>query len=129
MTDIDEEIRNALSDTELEKLQAVADEPGMFAMLGDVFRGKLRFWNLYALALSFMAFGFALWTGWNFLHTNEPHAMTLWGVGMGVSIFFLAMLKLWFWMEMNKNTMIREVKRLELQLAVLSSALREKGTL
>ncbi len=126
MTDIDEEIRKVLAGSELEKLDDIAGEPGLFAMLGETFRGKMRFWNAYAMVLSFIAFGVALWTGWNFLHTNEPHKMTLWGVGMGISIFFLAMLKLWFWMEMNKNMVIREIKRVELQLAVLSNAMREK---
>ncbi len=129
MTDIDEEIRKALSGAELEKLKAVADEPGLFAMIFGLFRGKMRFWNIYGMFLVFTALGFALWTGWNFLHTDDAHMMALWGAGMGVSIFFVAMLKLWFWMEMNKNMVVREVKRLELQLAVLSSALREKGAL
>ncbi|MDQ7017873.1 MAG: hypothetical protein Q9M33_01800 [Robiginitomaculum sp.] len=129
MTDIDEEIRKVLAGSELEKLDDIAGEPGLFTMLGDTFRGKMRFWNAYAMVLSFASFGAALWTGWRFLHTNEPHEMTLWGVGMGISIFFLAMLKLWFWMEMNKNTVIREIKRVELQLAVLSNAMREKEAL
>lgn len=129
MTTIDEEIRKVLSGDELEKLDALGGEQGMYAMIFGVFRGKMRFWNMYAMVLTFAAFGFALWTGWNFLHTDDPHMMALWGTGMGVSIFFVAMLKLWFWMEMNKNMVIREVKRVELQLAVLSNALRDKGVL
>ena len=33
----------------------------------------------------------------------------------------VAMLKMYFWMEMNKNVTLREVKRLELQIARLVS--------
>jgi hypothetical protein len=33
----------------------------------------------------------------------------------------VAMLKMYFWMEMNKNMLLREVKRLELQVARLAS--------
>jgi hypothetical protein len=33
----------------------------------------------------------------------------------------VAMLKMYFWMEMNKNVTLREMKRLELQVARLAS--------
>jgi len=129
MTNIDEEIRKALSGAELEKLDALGGEQGMYAMIFGVFSGKMRFWSAFVMIITFVAFGVALWSGWNFLHTDDPHAMTLWGVGMGIAILFISMLKMWFWMEMSKNTVIREVKRVELQLAVLSSALRDKGAI
>ncbi len=129
MNELDEEIRKALSGAELEKLSSMAEEPGMFTMIFDVFRGKMRFWNLYGMVLAFAATGFALWAGWNFFHTSDPRMMTLWGMGMGVGVFFAGMLKLWFWLEMSKYSVIREVKRVELQLAVLSSALRDKGVI
>ncbi len=127
MNTLDEEIRKALSEAEVQKLDAIAGEPGMFAMLGGIFSGKMRFWSAYAMVLSFVAFGFAVWTGWKFIHTNDPHMMALWGVGMGVSIFLVGMLKMWFWLEMHKNMVIREIKRVELQLAVLANSLREKA--
>ncbi len=59
-----------------------------------------------------------------FFHTSDPRMVTLWGMGMGVGVFFAGMLKLWFWMEMNKNAVIREVKRVELQVAVLAKEMR-----
>jgi hypothetical protein len=33
----------------------------------------------------------------------------------------VAILKIWFWMEMHKNAVLREVKRLELQIARLAA--------
>jgi len=36
------------------------------------------------------------------------------------------MLKLWFWMQMDKNTVIREVKRLELQVATLAGIIKKQ---
>ena len=33
----------------------------------------------------------------------------------------MAMLKMYFWMKMNKNVVLREMKRLELQIARLAS--------
>ncbi len=127
MNTIDDEIRKALSETELQKLEAIAGEQGMFAMIFDVFRGKMRFWSAYGMVLAFAATAFAVWAGWNFFHTSDPRMMTLWGMGMGVGVFFSGMLKIWFWMEMHKNMVIREIKRVELQLAVLAKEMREKN--
>ena len=31
------------------------------------------------------------------------------------------MLKMWYWMELNKNALTRGIKRVELQLALLSN--------
>jgi hypothetical protein len=44
----------------------------------------------------------------------------LWSVGAVITMLGVAMLKMYFWMEVNKNIVLREVKRLELQVARLS---------
>jgi hypothetical protein len=35
------------------------------------------------------------------------------------------MMKIWYWLELNKNAVTREIKRLELQVARLSARMRE----
>ena len=34
------------------------------------------------------------------------------------------MIKVWFWMEIQKNAIVREIKRVELQVANLAAAMR-----
>ena len=46
-------------------------------------------------------------------------------IGFVFCINAVAMLKLWYFMEMNKNAVTREVKRLELQIARLAKRLSE----
>jgi hypothetical protein len=41
-----------------------------------------------------------------------------------VAVAGLALVKVWFWMELQKNAIVREVKRLELQVASLAAQLR-----
>ena len=125
MNTMDEEMRKVLLQTDAETLKALAEEPGMFAQISGVFQGKMRLWNIYGLVLAFAATVFALWAGWQFFHSTDPRTMILWGLGMGVAVFFSGMLKLWFWMEMNKNAVIREIKRVEWRLAVLAKSLGE----
>jgi hypothetical protein len=36
----------------------------------------------------------------------------------------LALIKVWFWLELQKNAIVREVKRLEVQVASLAAQLR-----
>ena len=38
-------------------------------------------------------------------------------------------MKLWDWMEIERTTVTREIKRLELRIAQLASSLRETGRL
>jgi len=45
----------------------------------------------------------------------------IWTAGALWAAIAVAMLKMYFWMEMNKNVVLREVKRLELQIARLAS--------
>jgi hypothetical protein len=45
----------------------------------------------------------------------------LWSAGALWAALAVAMLKMYFWMEMNKNVMLREMKRLELQVARLAA--------
>ena len=37
----------------------------------------------------------------------------------------LGLIKLWFWMELKSNAIVREIKRVELQVAGLAAAVRE----
>jgi len=36
------------------------------------------------------------------------------------------MMKLWHWMQMDKNSILREMKRMEFQIAVLSEKISDK---
>jgi hypothetical protein len=51
---------------------------------------------------------------------GDVREVVLWSVGAVITMLGVAMLKMYFWMEVNKNIVLREVKRLELQVARLS---------
>ena len=46
-------------------------------------------------------------------------------MSFGFSMAAVSMLKLWAWMEIEKNCTVREIKRLELQVARLAQRLDE----
>jgi hypothetical protein len=43
----------------------------------------------------------------------------VWGGGFFLGIFMVTALKVWAWMQMDRNAIIREIKRLEVQLTAL----------
>jgi len=55
-----------------------------------------------------------------FFDTENTNELIKLGVGGFICWSFMAMMKLYIWMQIDKNDVLRELKRLELQLAVLS---------
>jgi len=126
MKSIDDEIRAALSAEEREELERLTGEQGMFELMGDTFRTKMRNWIILLwvemLAITIGAF----WTGYRFFTANDVRDMVLWGTITTILILAVWVIKIWYWMEINKNTVIREVKRLELQVAYLVKTMGAK---
>ena len=54
---------------------------------------------------------------------SEPDVagMLKWGGATGLTALSLIATKLWFWSELRTNAVIREIKRLELQVARLAA--------
>ena len=50
--------------------------------------------------------------------------MLHWGAASALAFAGVPFIKLWFWLELEKNAVVREVKRLEVQVASLAAQLR-----
>jgi len=120
MTNLDNAIRDALSKEDAEFLARFEDEGPINEVFGT-FKGSWGLMNMFAALLTFAAFGFFVYAMLQIASTQDVRMTVLWSAGAIVSALFVAMLKMYFWMEMNKNVVLREVKRLELQVARLAS--------
>jgi hypothetical protein len=63
---------------------------------------------------------------WRFLQAQEGGDMLRWGAASALAVAGLALVKVWFWMELQKNAIVREVKRLEVQVASLAAQLHRR---
>jgi hypothetical protein len=118
MHDIDELIGRALSDEDRALLARHA-EPGYLSQAMGVFRGPLGWvsWLTYVLGvLAFLGAAFALWQA---LAAGTPLAAVKWGVGALFLFQFAAVTKNYLGAHFESNRMLREIKRVELQLALL----------
>ncbi len=121
MTHIDDAIRQALSADDAKFLEAYgADQPLPHQLL-ETFRGRLGWLNAAGWLLGFIAFGATVYCGWRFLSAPDVAGMLRWGAAAAVAVISLLGVKLWFWMALQTNAVLREVKRLELQVARLAA--------
>ncbi len=119
MKHTDDLIRRALAADEIPR----ADELPLTEQILETFRGRNRWLVAY---LWLYTFAFAALTGYSiyrFAYATDAIQTTRWGVGIVFFGLLVAMGKIWYWMELNKNAVTRELKRVELQLAELQQRL------
>jgi uncharacterized membrane protein YciS (DUF1049 family) len=123
MNELDNKIREALRKEDAELFEEFCSEPSMYEMIMETFRGKYRwmafvavFWTLVFIVLFILA-------GIRFFNAETTKDMLMWAAGCVVCWSAVFMMKVWYWMELNKNSLTREIKRLELQIARLAGRL------
>ena len=123
MSNLDERIRDSLSSEDQALLARIDADDTLYRDVIATFQGHRRWLNVFSSIVGFALFGVALVCCWRFTMEAEPRAMLMWGAGAALAISALTMIKLWFWMEIQKNAIVREIKRVELQLANLATSL------
>lgn len=120
---IDDRIKEALSADEARVLSDFAEEPSMLDQALQLLQTRNRMLTLIAglFSIAFLIFGF--YSLWNFFNVEETKDLIMWAMAFGFSIAAVCMMKIWAWMEIEKNATIREIKRLELQVAILTQRL------
>jgi len=90
------------------------------------FEGQLRWLNVAGWIAGFVLFGVASLMAWRFMYAPTVEEMLRWGAAAALALAGLALIKVWFWMELQKNAIMREVKRLEVQVAALAAQLARR---
>ncbi|OUR91078.1 hypothetical protein A9Q87_11425 [Flavobacteriales bacterium 34_180_T64] len=119
MEDIDKLIKDTLTQEEA-KFYDELEEQNVLQMLGGLFTGKNK-WIMYMMnVMTLIFFGLFIYCTVQFFNTDLTNEMIKWGIGGLVFLFGVSMLKVFAWMQMDKNALLRELKRLELQVMSLS---------
>ena len=116
MRDLDEMIEETLSEEERALLRRLGEEPGAFGMALGLFRGRTGWVNAVLMTVQGIAFVAGVYAAWMFFEAADPVTQLRWGLPAAVLLILSAMIKLAMWPEMHANRVLREVKRLELQL-------------
>jgi hypothetical protein len=124
MNNLDHAIRQSLSAEDAALLDRLGADQALHQQVLATFEGRLRWFNAAGWVAGLVLFGVASLLTWRFMEAEDVREMLRWGAAAGLAFVGIALIKVWFWMELQKNAIVREVKRLELQVASLAAQLR-----
>lgn len=118
---IDKIIHEALSKEEAVFYDQLGEQNILEMSLG-VFQGKNKGVYILTFIMSLILFGLLVFCMFRLYHAETTKAMILYGAGGFWCMISVLGIKIWYWMQMNTNSILREMKRLELQIAALSNS-------
>ena len=115
--DLDRLILEALDEDDRGILAELGEEPGYFSQAMGLFRGKLAWVMWVAYIVNIIGAGLALWAAWKMFQTTDPVMTMRWGIAILVAVNVGLFMKGGLGLQMQNNRILRELKRVELQLA------------
>lgn len=118
MEDIDKLIKETLTEEEA-KFYDELDEQNALQMIFGLFKGKNKWLLVMMNLVTLVFFGLFIYCLVQFFNAEAIKELLKWGLGCIVFLLGVSMLKVFAWMQMDKNAILREMKRLELQVSSL----------
>jgi hypothetical protein len=75
------------------------------------------------LTLAFLVLG--VLSAVAFFRAEEMRDLVTWAAACVICMSAVAMLKVWYWLELHRIVVMREIKRVELQIARLAARMRD----
>ncbi|WP_435202756.1 DUF6768 family protein [Qipengyuania sp. 902] len=119
MTNIDDRIRGALDEDDQAFLENLQEDRGMFRQIGDSMTGPLGGWAKVVFGFAILIGLAMLWVVRNLVLSTEVDQATFWAVVLTATLVVQGFIKEWLFARMNMLTILREIKRLQLQVAML----------
>ena len=117
MRDLDQMIDEAMVAEERDLLRSIGEEPGFFRQAAGIFGGPTGWVNVVMMVAQAVIFLVGAWAAWHFFQAIEPVAQLRWGLPAAVLLIVATILKMALLPRMESNRLMRELKRIELQLA------------
>ena len=114
--ELDAMIAEALDAEDRQLLDQFGQEPGYFSQALGLFGGRLGWVMWLANIVNLIGAGLAIWAGWQIITTTDPLLAIRWGVAALAAMQVGLFMKGFLGQQLLNNRVIREVKRLELQL-------------
>ena len=121
--EIDELIHQALSKEEAEYFDQLGEQ-NIPQMLIGFFTGKLAWMNVLISIITLAVFGLTIYTMIEMFAAEVINDKLEWMTFSILGFVMMALLKTWGWNQMDKNALMREIKRLEYQVSLLSEKKR-----
>lgn len=119
---IDELIKETLSQEEAEFYDELGEQ-NLLEKIGETFQGKTGWLAILMNIMTLVFFSLFIYCCVQFIDSDQTNDLIKWSVAGFLCWSIIAFLKLYVWMQMDKNEILRELKRLELQVSVMSNML------
>lgn len=120
MEDIDKLIKETLTKEEA-KFYDGLEEQNFFQMLAGVFRGKNSWLAVLMHIVNVAIFGLLIYCIIQTFDVEKTNDLILWVGAVILCFLSMSMIKIYMWMQIHRNSLVREIKRLELQVSSLSN--------
>ncbi len=122
MTDINKKILDAIKENTSEGVVSEADATTI-GLIRASFQGTFRYTMLFVIVFQLVFAWLAVYCAYQLFGADLVNTKIEWLSGLVVSVIIFSIARLWFFMELNRLSVLREVKRVELQLALLQDEL------
>ena len=123
MNELDQRI---LNEVKAEIDQKSEDEINIFSQLRRSFRGPFRITALFVILFQLVFAGLSIYCAYQMLQISEVGSKVEWATGTIAAVIIFGLLRLWLFMELNRLSVIREIKRSELRIALLEEKITQR---
>lgn len=117
MNELDSKIRQALSDEDQDIFER---EQGVIELVIETFKSQTRWLTMLSIVGGVVVMIFAAIMAVQFFEADTTRDQTMYATLFIAAFFSIGIMKVWFWMQMDRVSQLREIKRLELQIARLA---------
>lgn len=119
MDHLDKQIQDALNPGDRAMLGNPEDGMRIDQLMLATFKTRNKFITIFGFIYSLAFLGLAIWCAVRFFQATETQHQLAWGFGVTLCMMAVSIIKVWFWLEMQRIAVTREVKRVELLTAKL----------
>ena len=123
MDNMNKTILQAMQETKPKMDDFSEEKANALQLIIHSFKGTFKLTFFAVLTLQLICFGFALYFGYAMLYEPDLAMKINWLAGTVLAVIAFAIARLFLFMELHRLSVLREVKRVELQLSVIAQAL------
>ena len=120
MSNIDEKIRQALTEEDKRAIEATGNDAGLFDLMAMSFSGKQAWLTYYMYIMGFAVFFAGLYFLRQFFIAPEIKTSLGWMLAIIACLMVMVIIKVIAWLQMIKQELMRDIKRLEMRVMLLA---------
>ena len=114
-------IQEALTKEEAKYFEELAEQNVPQMILG-LFKGKNSWLNIVITIVNLVVLGIGIYAFIEMMNAEDTNDKLEWMFYTLICFLMMMLFKLWSWNQLDKNALMREIKRLEYQVSLLSKS-------